>query len=132
MTIDLNQIVNNVHLLAELFVILLIAIVTVRGITSGRLLKFMHKVHSDDLGNVSWMRVASSFVLISSIVLTFHQYNTDKKIDVELVTFLVGLCLGGKAVQKFAENKSTSAKSTDNSTQDKPEQDNTPKSSLDV
>lgn len=56
------------------------------------------KVHGSKTDKFSWVRYASSFVLITSIGITIHQA-TYSEVSVELSALLVGIAFAGKVTQ---------------------------------
>ncbi len=105
----LEQIFIVLVQLVKIATLLSCGFVIIKTLISGKLLEFLRGAHQDSHGNNSWMRLLSSFVILSAVILMWHQYETDKVVNIELILGLIGLGLGSKAIQKFAETKSTTS-----------------------
>jgi len=78
-----------------------IGIVAMLLYTNGRNTFFeAHKESSD----YSWTRVAGTFLISSAIVIAFAQILGNKEPNIALISSMIAVAIGGKVVQKRAEN----------------------------
>ena len=101
----LNDVISVTYLLLKLCMMLLGSYILIRSMLNRKIRGFLSDVHTDNEGNVSWLRWVSSTVIISALVLVFIQTGTEGGVDVSLVLGMLGIGVTGKVGQKFAEKK---------------------------
>lgn len=79
---------------------------------------FLLKMHSDDKGTISWMRIGGTITILSAISLAFYQLNATGEINETLIIGMLTVGFGGKAAQSFSAKEKI--QKTTNSDEDQP------------
>lgn len=73
-------------------------------VMKSKVIQYLKEIYSDSSGQASLMRYLSTAIILSALI---YPYTIEKMtlVDAGLVTSMITLGLGGKAVQKHLERK---------------------------
>ncbi len=91
-----------IHIKLYLFLGLLIATLIIFYIIVYR---HYTDVHSNDKGQKSWNRHIGTFLIVFTIIISEYQLIFNGKIDIALVSILLGYAIGGKIVNGAVKEK---------------------------
>lgn len=122
----MKEILANKHflILASIWTVVLVALISFiiyigykKSMNRDKsLLDLLKIIHSEEK-SASWIRWASSFVLISTFSLAYYQQKSVGAVQEGLIVSLVGLALTGKVAQKWLEVKSKNTKVEETATE---------------